>query len=81
MLRRGFLSAASVLATPVRAAEPIQPGPWRQFEVVTRVTLRDAPGPERLWLPLAQTALWALASQKAASGEARPGLARIVHFP
>jgi transglutaminase-like putative cysteine protease len=56
MLRRGFLAAASVLATPVRAAEPIQPGPWRQFEVVTRVTLRDAPGPERLWLPLAQTA-------------------------
>jgi len=56
MFRRGFLAAASVFAAPVWAAEPIQPGTWRQFEVTTRVTLRDPSGPERLWLPLAQTA-------------------------
>jgi transglutaminase-like putative cysteine protease len=32
------------------------PDDWRQFEVTTRVTLPDAPGPAQLWLPLAQTA-------------------------
>jgi transglutaminase-like putative cysteine protease len=58
MLRRGFLAAAALLATPVRAAGPTRSDPprERQFEVTTRVTLPDPSGRASLWLPLAQTA-------------------------
>ena len=64
MYRRHLLAA--VMAAPTLAvarsacADEIVPATgadgWRQFEVTTRVTLPDAPGPAQLWLPLAQTA-------------------------
>lgn len=46
----GFLSRAA------SAAEPRPNAGWRHFEVTSRVTLLDSPGPAQLWLPLAQTA-------------------------
>ena len=57
----GALMAAPCLALgrSVRAEEaaPVtEADGWRRFEVTTRVTLSDAPGPAQLWLPLAQTA-------------------------
>ncbi len=64
MHRRHLLAA--VMAAPAlaaaRSARADETVPatgadgWRQFEVTTRVALRDAPGPAQLWLPLAQTA-------------------------
>jgi transglutaminase-like putative cysteine protease len=62
MKRRTLLTsalAAPLASSPVlrsRAAEPAPAAGWRRFEVTTRVTLRDSPGPARLWLPVAQTA-------------------------
>ena len=46
-------TARAETAAPARLAA--MPG-WRQFEIVTRVSLLDAPGAAQLWLPLAQTA-------------------------
>ena len=61
MNRRRFLAttlAASLAVRPRRTAaadaSPNTAG-WRVYEVTTRVTLPDAAGPARLWLPLAQT--------------------------
>ena len=60
-------SAAGALAAAVPALSPAQvplfssnaarifapqPGDWRTFEVTTRVDLRDARGPARVWIPL-----------------------------
>jgi transglutaminase-like putative cysteine protease len=59
MHRRAFLAAAPLIgltATAGRSAEPLPTAAWRQFEVTTRVTLRDPSAQSRLWLPLAQTA-------------------------
>ena len=64
MYRRHLMAAAMaapafVLDRSAWADEvvvPTQADGWRQFEVTTRVTLLDAPGPAQLWLPLAQTA-------------------------
>ncbi|MGI4977811.1 MAG: transglutaminase-like domain-containing protein [Janthinobacterium lividum] len=57
----GALMASPCLAlgrpSHAQEAAPVKEGDgWRQFEVTTRVTLSDAPGPAQLWLPLAQTA-------------------------
>ena len=57
MHRRTFLAAPAILSfatlpKPVRAAAAPA---WRQFEVTTKVALRDT-GACQLWLPLAQTA-------------------------
>lgn len=57
----GALMAAPCLALgrtsrAEEAASTTDRDGWRQFEVTTRVTLSDAPGPAQLWLPLAQTA-------------------------
>ncbi|WP_159995876.1 transglutaminase family protein [Roseomonas sp. 18066] len=56
------LPVAGALARPAAAQTPaaptLAPAPagWRRFELTTRVTLPDGPGPAQLWLPLAQTA-------------------------
>jgi transglutaminase-like putative cysteine protease len=60
MLRRDLLIAATAVpvalcATGSAAASPVPEG-WRQFEVTTRVNLRDRSATACLWLPLAQTA-------------------------
>jgi len=62
MDRRAFLAAtaaapivARIGLRPAAAADASAAG-WRRFEVTTRVTLLDSPGPAQLWLPLAQTA-------------------------
>jgi len=39
-------------ATPTRREFASQPGPWRTFEVSTRVELQDVQGAARLWLPI-----------------------------
>ena len=62
MHRRHFMAAAMAAPAFARSARAGGAVPvantdgWRQFEVTTRVTLLDAPGSARLWLPLAQTA-------------------------
>lgn len=59
MHRRALLAAASIIglrSVATLAAEPAPLIAWRQFEVTTRVDLRDASTEARLWLPLAQTA-------------------------
>lgn len=61
MQRRSFLATALLApaaGVPItaRAAGPAPDPAWRRFEVQTRVTLLDSPGPARLWVPLAQTA-------------------------
>ncbi len=60
MQRRDFLATALLApAFAPRATQAANPAPdpaWRRFEIQTRVTLLDSPGPARLWLPLAQTA-------------------------
>ncbi len=38
-------------AAAQRQFEP-EPGPWRTFEITTRVELADARGPSRIWLPV-----------------------------
>ena len=62
MYRRHFMAAAMAAPAFVHLARADDVVPvtdtdgWRQFEVTTRVSLLDAPGPAQLWLPLAQTA-------------------------
>lgn len=62
MYRRHFMAAAMAAPAFIRSARAedvvavTDMDGWRQFEVTTRVTLLDAPGPAQLWLPLAQTA-------------------------
>src|SRR5258708_7898278 len=51
-----FTRGAGFEASDAHAADAVAAPGWRQFEVTTHVTLRDASGPARLWLPLAQTA-------------------------
>ncbi len=64
MNRRRFLASTitASLATPSWRAFAAGSSPsttivegWRRFEIKTRVTLPDAPGPAQLWLPMAQT--------------------------
>lgn len=59
--RRLFLQSSSALAAGLAAPAFAQaqqrqfapaPGPWRTFEVTTRVEVADAQGPVRLWLPV-----------------------------
>ena len=61
MHRRTLLAASAVAAPLVRslgigasAAEAAPTAGWRRFELTTRVTLLNSPGPAQLWLPLAQ---------------------------
>jgi transglutaminase-like putative cysteine protease len=61
MNRRLFLAATAItpLIGRLSRADAAATSPtlaWRQFEVTTRVTLQNSPGPAQLWLPLAQTA-------------------------
>lgn len=65
MNRRTFLTTTAVVAPLAgqlafrssRACAAAAPTTdWRRFEITTRVSLPDAPGPAQLWLPLAQTA-------------------------
>ena len=51
----GTLAQVPGLSPPGTAGSEPEAG-WRQFELTTRVTLAEAAGPARLWLPLAQTA-------------------------
>jgi transglutaminase-like putative cysteine protease len=63
--RRSFLAASAaasligqgnVKANQSDTVASVPAPAWRQFEVTTRVTLRDQSRPAQLWLPLAQTA-------------------------
>ena len=62
MHRREFLAASAampLMGLGVGQAAATETSPtlgWRQFEVTTRVTLRDQSANARVWLPLAQTA-------------------------
>lgn len=60
MNRRKFLASAiaASLAAPTLPTFALTEwsSVWRQFQITTRVTLPDIPGPAELWLPLAQTA-------------------------
>lgn len=61
--RRDLLKTTAALATIPGAALPVfaadaprqfapQPGPWRTFEMTTRVDVADAQGMTRVWLPM-----------------------------
>lgn len=59
LLTAAVASLAGSFSVPRRAeaaGEEATAARWRHFEVTTRVTLLDSPGPAQLWLPLAQTA-------------------------
>ena len=64
LLQGGFAMAAVSAVPPVlwaQSAAPVpakhlpfepQPGPWRTFEITTRVQLADPVGRTRIWLPV-----------------------------
>ena len=58
MKRRDFLGSAAAVATAsalpraAQAAFDPQPGPWRRYEIVTRVELARPAGTSRVWVPL-----------------------------
>src|SRR4051812_6648902 len=59
MHRRDFIrsmAAAGAVAAVGRRSYAVPQG-WRQFEVTYRITLTDASGPARLWVPAPQDAL------------------------
>lgn len=85
--RRTLLQAgAALLATPLalraqeqRRFEP-QPGAWRSFELTTNVSVPEALGTTRLWLPLPDVASeWQRPGENSWSGNATA--ARIVADP
>src|SRR5580704_11251130 len=60
MNRRKFLQSAGAVSTGLVLpkmgcvrAEAAVPGPWRTFEVTTRVEIPNSTGPTRVWLPAA----------------------------
>jgi transglutaminase-like putative cysteine protease len=59
MHRREFIRSMAVAGAVVTAGRGSYAAPegWRQFEVTYRVTLKDASGPARLWVPVPQDAL------------------------
>ena len=89
MNRRKFLAsafAASLAAPSTRAfgsdaPKKYYPQEWKQFRIVTRVTLPDVPGPAQLWLPLAQTASdYQVASAPGLSDEDRAKVVRDARY-
>ena len=58
MHRRGFIKGSAVTGavTAMGGRSYAVPPGWRQFEVTYRITLKDASGPARLWVPVPQDA-------------------------
>jgi transglutaminase-like putative cysteine protease len=59
MRRRDFIKsvmAAGVIITAGRRGQGATRG-WREFEITYRISLKDATGPARLWVPVPQDAL------------------------
>ena len=85
--RRHFLqgSAAAALSWPLagiaqqRSFDP-RPGPWRTFEVTTRVDILEPRGTTRLWLPIPSVnAEWQRSLESSFAGNGRARIASDAH--